>query len=155
MALLSGGALAGCGFKLREAPRFAFSSVAVPGKSRLAVLVRRQLGIAGTVEIVPDTQVETAQAVVEIQSEGRDRAIVSTTAAGGVREMALQLNVRFRVRRPGGGADWLGPTLISQSRDISFNETAALAKEGEEALLYRDMETDISQQMIRRLSAIK
>jgi len=40
-------------------------------------------------------------------------------------------------------------------RDISYNETNALAKEGEEALLYRDMETDIAQQMMRRLAALK
>lgn len=46
-------------------------------------------------------------------------------------------------------------TKITQQRDITFNESAALAKEAEEILLYRDMQNDIVQQMLRRLAAIK
>jgi LPS-assembly lipoprotein len=42
-----------------------------------------------------------------------------------------------------------------QQRDISYNESAALAKETEEALLYRDMQSDIAQQIQRRLAALK
>jgi LPS-assembly lipoprotein len=42
-----------------------------------------------------------------------------------------------------------------QTRDISFNESSALAKETEEQLLYRDMQSDIVQQLMRRLAAVK
>ena len=42
-----------------------------------------------------------------------------------------------------------------QQRDISFSETAVLAKEAEEALLYKDMQADIVQQLLRRLGAAK
>ena len=38
---------------------------------------------------------------------------------------------------------------------MTFNETIALSKEAEEALLYRDMQRDIVQQMLRRLAAVK
>ena len=41
-----------------------------------------------------------------------------------------------------------------QQRDISFTESAALAKEAEEALLYRTMQTDIVQQLVRRLATL-
>jgi len=44
--------------------------------------------------------------------------------------------------------------LLAQ-RDISFNETQILAKESEESLLYRDMQTDLVQQLLRRLAAAK
>ena len=37
----------------------------------------------------------------------------------------------------------------------AYNESAALAKEAEEALLFRDMQTDIVQQILRRLAAIQ
>jgi len=47
------------------------------------------------------------------------------------------------------------PTELLQQRDISFSETAVLAKEAEEALLYRNMQTDIVQQLMRRLAAVK
>ncbi|MCY1554599.1 LPS-assembly lipoprotein LptE [compost metagenome] len=40
-------------------------------------------------------------------------------------------------------------------RDISFNETQVLAKDAEEAMLYRDMRSDIVQQVVRRLAAVK
>jgi LPS-assembly lipoprotein len=38
---------------------------------------------------------------------------------------------------------------------MSFDETQVLAKEAEEALLYRDMQGDLVQQIMRRLAAIK
>ena len=151
---LAASALAGCGFKLREAPVFAFKSIAVPGSSRFVNQVRRNLATQGTVEVVPPAQADTAQAILDILAEARERAVVASTAAGAVRELSLRLRVRFRLRTP-EGKELLGPNEIVQSRDISYNETAALAKEGEEALLYRDMENDIAQQMIRRLAAVK
>ncbi|HJW54370.1 MAG TPA: LPS assembly lipoprotein LptE, partial [Burkholderiaceae bacterium] len=46
-------------------------------------------------------------------------------------------------------------TDITLKRDISFNESAVMAKENEEALLYRDMQSDLVQQLLRRLHAIK
>ena len=41
------------------------------------------------------------------------------------------------------------------TRDINFNETGALSKESEEALLYRDMENDLVLQIQRRLAAVR
>jgi LPS-assembly lipoprotein len=43
-------------------------------------------------------------------------------------------------------------TEISLFRDISFNETIVLSKEAEEQLLYRNMQTDIAEQMMRRVA---
>jgi LPS-assembly lipoprotein len=40
-------------------------------------------------------------------------------------------------------------------RDISFNESQVMAKEHEEAMLYRDMQSDVVRQVLRRLSALK
>jgi LPS-assembly lipoprotein len=53
------------------------------------------------------------------------------------------------------GRELIADTEITQQRDISFNESAVLAKEAEEALLYRDMQSDIVQQLLRRLAAVK
>ncbi len=38
---------------------------------------------------------------------------------------------------------------------MTYNETNALSKEAEEAMLYKDMRTDIVQQLLRRLAAVK
>ena len=42
-----------------------------------------------------------------------------------------------------------------QTRDVSYNETQALAKEAEEALLMRNMQSDMVQQLLRRLAAVR
>ncbi|MDM0106233.1 LPS assembly lipoprotein LptE [Variovorax sp. J22R24] len=147
-------ALAGCGFQLRKAPDFAFNSIAVPGNTAFANYLRRNLRAAGTVEVLPADQADKADAVFEILGENRDSIVISTNASGQVRELNLRLTIRFRVRGQ-GGKELMGPTAIQQTRDITYNETAALAKEGESELLYRDMQTDIAQQILRRLAAIK
>lgn len=147
-------ALAGCGFELRKAPQFAFKSIAVLGTSAFSNYLRRQLRAAGTVEVLPADQADKAEAVLEILGESRNNIVLSTTPDGQVRELQLVLSLRFKVRGQ-GGKELLGPTEIQQSRDITYNETAALAKEGEAELLYRDMQNDIAQQVLRRLAAIK
>jgi LPS-assembly lipoprotein len=147
-------ALAGCGFELRKAPEFAFKSIAVAGTSAFSNYLRRQLRAAGTVEVLPADQADKADAVLQILGENRNNVVLSTTPDGQVRELQLILTLRFRVQGR-GGKELLAPTEIQQSRDITYNETAALAKEGEAELLYRDMQNDIAQQVLRRLAAIK
>ena len=146
--------LAGCGFKLREAPVFAFKSLSVSGNSAMINQIRRELRAAGTVTVLPAEDASKADVVLEILSEDRNRIVISTNSAGLVRELQLQLRVRFKLRTP-GGKDLLPPTDVSQTRDLSFNETNALAKEGEADLLFRDMQSDIAQQLMRRLAAVK
>jgi LPS-assembly lipoprotein len=154
--------LAGCGFELRKAPVFAFKTLQVSGNSAMINQIRRELRATGTVTVVtPEPSVgggpapaSTADVVLEILSEDRNRIVISTNSAGLVRELQLQLKVRFRLRTP-GGKDLLPATDVSQTRDLSFNETNALAKEGEADLLFRDMQSDIAQQLMRRLAAVK
>jgi LPS-assembly lipoprotein len=50
---------------------------------------------------------------------------------------------------------WIDGVELSQQRDLSFTETAALSKEIEQAMMYRDMQSDIVQQMMRRLAMVK
>ena len=52
-------------------------------------------------------------------------------------------------------AELISDTELVQERIISFNESAALSKEAEEQLLYRDMRSDIVQQVLRRLGAVR
>jgi LPS-assembly lipoprotein len=147
-------ALAGCGFELRKAPVFAFKTLSVSGNSAMINQIRRELRATGSVTLVPADQSSTADVVLEILGEDRNRFVISTNSAGLVRELQLQLRVRFRLRTP-GGKDLLPASEVSQTRDLSFNETNALAKEGEADLLFRDMQADIAQQLMRRLAAVK
>jgi LPS-assembly lipoprotein len=53
------------------------------------------------------------------------------------------------------GLELIAPTTLTARRDISFNESELLAKESEEALLYRDMQSDLVRQMVTRLQGIR
>ncbi len=92
--------------------------------------------------------------VLEMLGEQRQKVVVGVNAAGQVREFQLRSLVRFRLSTP-RGRELISATELTQQRDISFNESAVLAKETEEALLFRDMQGDLVQQLMRRLSAVK
>ena len=51
--------------------------------------------------------------------------------------------------------EYIPNTELLQQRDVSYNESIALSKEGEEALLFRNMQTDLVQQLMRRLAIVK
>ena len=148
-------ALSGCGFKLRGSQVFAFQTLAVtPERNGLvAADLIRYFG-KSIVPLVPAPGTEPPQVIVDILQEARDKNVVGVNASGQVREFQLRLRLLFRVRLP-DGRELIVPTEISQQRDISFNESAVLAKEAEEVLLFRDMQNDILQQLLRRLAAIK
>ena len=150
--------LAGCGFKLRGVQQFAFRSlyIAAPANSPLARELRRTLQGAGdTVQVLTEPgQRLQAEAILEVLSEQHERSVVGLNASGQVRELQLRLRLRFKLVTP-NGEEWIPETQLLQQRDISYNETIALAKEAEEALLYRNMQTDLVQQLLRRLAAVK
>ena len=65
------------------------------------------------------------------------------------------MRIRFQFKlRSTKGKELIPTTEILQKRDISFNESAVLAKETEEGLLYREMQSDIIQQIMRRLATV-
>ena len=150
--------LAGCGFRLRGVQQFSFRTlyITAPDNSPLARELRRTLQGAGdAVQVLSDpVQKAQAEAILEVLSEQRERSVVGLNASGQVRELQLRLRLRFRLVTP-GGEERIPETELLQQRDISYNETIALAKEAEEALLYRNMQTDIVQQLLRRLAAVK
>ncbi|HEY1042822.1 MAG TPA: LPS assembly lipoprotein LptE [Telluria sp.] len=146
-------ALASCGFQLRGSSELPFSSIYLgfPETSPLGVELKRNLR-GGNAVVVDDAA--RADAALEVLSESRNKQILSLNSAGRVREYLLLYTLVFRVRDNKGG-EIMPATEITLRRNISFNESETLAKESEEALLYRDMQGDLVQQILRRLAAIK
>jgi len=149
--------LVGCGFHLRQTNDFAFKTLFAnfATTSPLGVELRRNLSGSGRLDLFTEPkQMAQADAILDILGEERQQVPVSVSATGQVRELQLRLRVRFRLRTP-GGVELIEPVEIFQQRDLSFTESAALSKEIEQGILYRDMQTDIVQQIMRRLSAVK
>lgn len=149
--------LAGCGFKLRAPPDFAFSTIylAMPETSPMGLELRRNLNGTGRVQVITDPlRSKEADVILEPTADQRERVAVGLTASGQVRELQLRLRFRFRVRTP-QGREVIPEVEILQQRELSFNESAVLSKDAEEAMLYRNMQSDIVQQIMRRLAAVK
>lgn len=160
--------LAGCGFQLRQAPVFAFDALTVHAlpNSPVAAELRRRMAAESTVRVtsslVPTPAMPAGSApagppqgvILDFVQEQREKVVVGLSATGQVREFQLRTRLRFKVRTA-QGRELVPETELLQTRDISFNEAAVLAKESEEALLYRDMQADLVQQLMRRLAAVQ
>jgi len=149
--------LTGCGFQLRQTGDYPFKSLYAnfPLNSPLGSELRRNLLGTGKIELLTDpAQMAKADVILDILSEVRQPVVVGLNASGQVREMQLRLRVNFRLRTPSGD-ELIEPVELYQQRDLSFTETAALSKEIEQAMLFRDMQLDIVQQIMRRLGAVK
>lgn len=153
-ALLLATSLAACGFKLRGEQNIPIESlfIQVPLNSQLGAEISRNLRAVSQVKIV--TVRQDAKASFELLGERREREVLAINAQGRAREYQLRLVAVFRVVAA-DGTELLPATTLTARRDISFNETDFLARESEETLLYRDMQTDLVRQMINRLATIK
>lgn len=152
--------LSACGFHLRGSNGsfmlpFATMYIGLPETSPLAIGLKRYIRAIGSTEVVSTK--DGADAVLEVLSDperNRTKTILSLNKNGRVQEYQLGYSINFRVLDKAGN-QLLAPTTISLVRPITFDESQVLAKETEEAALYRDMRNDLVQQIMRRLAAIK
>jgi LPS-assembly lipoprotein len=145
--------LAGCGFQLRGMPPTSFQTIALTGfppRSPMAEALKRNL--ADGVKVVDSPA--AAEVVLQALADRRERNVVASTSAAQVREVQLRVVLQFRAHTP-AGRELLPPAELMQTRDLTFAESAALAKEHEENELFRDMQADVVAQVMRRLSAIR
>lgn len=157
IALASTLALSACGFHLRTSVLgndlpFKSIYISVAKTSALGAELRRNIRGSGELEIKENP--EEAEAILDLLSETRDKVILSVNSQGRVREYVLRYTATIRVK-DNQNRILLAPTTIALKRDLSYNESEVLAKESEEAILYRDMQSDLVQQILRRLAAIK
>ena len=148
--------MAGCGFALRKTPTFAFKSLFTPlaEGSSLGTELKRSLESGGNVRVISDVrQIGQADVILDVLQDQREKTVVARNASGQVREFQLRIRFKFKLRSAKGN-DLIPTTEILQKRDISFNESAVLAKETEEGLLYREMQSDVIQQIMRHLASV-
>jgi LPS-assembly lipoprotein len=144
-------ALAGCGFQLRGEQTFPFDSIYVPPNNLLATELARNIA-AGTNAKVVTTPADAA-AQFQLLGELQEKVIVALNTQGRVREYQLRYRVVFRVAGA-KGVDYIPRADIVLTRDITFNDQI-LSLENQEQLLYRDMRSDMVQQIMRRMAAAR
>lgn len=144
--------LAGCGFQLRGSAALPFDSVYIENAGpEMGVELERAIRTTQT-QVMPSAG--EAQAVLQILSQGREQQILTLSGAGRVSEYRLIYRVGFRVHDK-AGKDLIPPQQLDLQREVTYDASQTLAKESEIELLYRDMQTDAVQQILRRIAAAK
>ncbi|MEJ1965799.1 MAG: LPS assembly lipoprotein LptE [Gammaproteobacteria bacterium] len=97
-------------------------------------------------------QSDKATGTVRIHKDEVTQKIISVSANNIPREYEVTYTIEFSV--DGASGELLPSQKVSVTRDYSFDETALLAKENEEAILREGMARDLVAIVMRRLSAI-
>jgi len=147
-------ALGGCGFHIRGDAPLPFKSMAIVGAEGSSLVIDLKRTLRGNARVAIVDRPDQAEVTLYIVGNQNDKSILTLSGGGRVREFQLSQKLTFRLANL-AGAEWLPQSEINVRRDFSFNDSQALAKEGEERLLLADMQADVVQQLIRRLSLAK
>lgn len=153
-ALLISTTLAACGFQLRGPRPLPFASIYLQMNqyAEFTANLKRQIRASGSTEIAE--RAADAEVTMVVLRDDHQKDILSLNSAGTVREYRLIRRFAFRLANQ-AGKELMPYSEIRVNRDISFNDAQVLAKEQEEVLLYRDMDNDVAQQIMRRLAAVR
>ena len=143
--------LAACGFQLRGDPAVGLKTLYVPGGG-VAQEIRRAL--AGGPTRVVNTAKE-GEAYLRLINEAREKSVHTITGTGRVYEFELRLIIRYDMMVPGRETPVIAPTELVQRRLITYNEAAPIAKEAEEQLLFKDMQLDLANRILRQIAIAK
>lgn len=147
--------LSSCGFRLRGEASLPFETIHVQGAPTSPFTIQLKRSIAsGTKARLADTPKE-AQVVLQILNERQEKEILALSGGGRVREYYLRYRVTYRLTDSKLATEYIAPTEIVLRRELTYSDAEALAKESEEMLLFRDMQTDAARQLLFRLQVAK
>ena len=128
-----------------------FDTLYIPNaKTGIALDLKRNIEAGTNAKVIDDPK--KADAILELSGESREKIILSLTGTGRVREYRLRYRMGYRVH-DGKGGEFVPPSVVQLQRDVTYDDSAILAKEAEEQLLFRDMQSDMVQQVLRRLAS--
>jgi LPS-assembly lipoprotein len=146
--------LVACGFQLRGTASLPFETLYIssPAGNPIGTDLRRFVKAGTTTRIVDNPK--DAAATLEVISAVNERQIMSVSGGGRVREFELRYRVSFRLV-DAKGAELIPANEIALRRILPFTDAQVVAKEGEEAMLVREMQSDAAAQILRRLEMVK
>lgn len=145
---------AACGFQLRRAAQFQFKTLyaGFPPGSPTDGAFRRQMRVNDGVALV--ARPDAAEVRLEVLHEFREKEIVGFSSTGRPREYQLRLTFAFRLTDQ-GGEELIPPTQLLLRRELTTTDEQLIAKEQEEADLFRRMHADLAEQLVLRLAAVR
>jgi LPS-assembly lipoprotein len=155
---LLGGVLSGlgaCGFALRQPVSLSFQTLAVRSASTDTPMVKTLLaGLARQegLKLVPVSA--RPQVVLEVLTDTEEKLVRTLSVAGQVREVELRQRFRFTAQ-DAQGEFLIPPVELIRTRDMSYNERDALAKQVEQDEILEALRQDLLAQVMRRLSSLR
>ena len=177
LVLLLAGLLGACGFKLRgsadlPAHKLPFSTIALSlaPTSEFYAQLKRAIEASSAGTRVADAS--EAEAVLAVLGDTSQKNILSLNTSGRVREYQLVRTFSFKVQANNPSAapvpqvkytdapvvaptEYVAPSTIVLRREVTYSDDLVLSKEAEERLLWRDMQKDLVEQLMRRLATAK
>jgi LPS-assembly lipoprotein len=164
-SLVSSASAVGCGFRLRGSVGLPFQTIYVdaPRTSGVAAELSRQLvalqEAQGGTKLV--SKPAEAQIILRVITEAREKEVLGFSTSGAQRDYQVRLRFRYEVldsKKPLGKelGERIGePIELVLRRDVTTIDSQLTAKQEEDVLLYREMQSDIVQQVLTRLAALK
>lgn len=153
IALLALG-MAACGFKLRgQVSDLPFERVYITAPAGLTIGSDLERVISAHTRARVVREVEKSELVIQIIHAVREKRILSISESGRVREFELIYRVATRLLDP-SATELASLQEIRLTRILPFLDAQELAKAAEEEMLYKDMQKDAVQQILRQISAI-
>jgi LPS-assembly lipoprotein len=154
MVLLVLSATTGCGFHLQGSAPLppAFHATRVMASDRYTDFHRalvESLTAAGAVV----TESGDVGAVVEIMDDQPSQRVLSVSGSNTPTEYEVYYSIRYRVLL--NGQEVIAPSRLELSRDYSFDTTAILAKEQEQATIRLALARELAGLVMRRVAAIQ
>jgi len=145
--------LTACGFQLRGANTLPFDSIyiGIPDDTQFGAEIRRAIRA-----VSPDTvqvdRPEDAQVRLQNLALTRERREVSLSPQGRVEEYELSLTFRYRLI-DGDGRILIPDTTLTASHDLPYDAQVVQAKQGEMEMLYQNMQRNLVDRILHRLTA--
>jgi len=111
--------------------------------------LRERLAASGS-RLVPSGSAATA--IVRVHKDESGRRVLSVSARNTPEEYEVYYSVEYSV--VSGGTELIGRQRLELKRDYSYDETAVLAKEREQAILREGLARDLASLVMRQLASL-
>ncbi len=152
LVLLMSASILACGFNMRGAADVPFNSIYIQGSTVIISKALKKNLTLNAVKVLDSA--DSAELLLEIIGEESEKRILSLAGTGKVNEFELYYRVHYRTKLD-GDALWSQVQTVEARRDYSYDDTQLLAKQGEEKRLNEDMQSNVMNALVRRLSALK
>lgn len=149
--------LSGCGFRLRGAVALPFDSIWIEGGSPFGVAGELSRQIAAQKNNLGVTRLATtaqsAQILMRVLTEAREKEVLGFSTSGSQRDYQLRLRFVYEILDSKRNRQ-NDPVQIVLRRNVNTVESQLTAKEQEDVVLFKEMQSDLVQQVLSRLRSV-